>query len=100
MSTDVVIGGARRIRERQRSGLIPGNAHVPGKMIAFRVDRNGPNSKEVTGHSGKRRGFGCASGWRSALAAAVHQDMDLLASHLKEGCFIWTGRSGRRTRSP
>jgi len=41
---DVVVVDLRDIRERQRSGYIPGSFHAPRGMIEFRAD---PNKEEM-----------------------------------------------------
>ena len=60
---DVVIVDIRDVRERQRSGYIPGSVHAPRGMIEFWVDPDSPYFKEVFGQPGKTYLFHCASGW-------------------------------------
>ena len=60
---DVVVVDLRDIRERQRSGYIPGSFHAPRGMIEFWVDPDSPYFKEVFGED-KTFVFHCASGWR------------------------------------
>ena len=86
---DVVIVDIRDIRERQRTGAIPGSVHAPRGMIEFWVDPDSPYHKDVFAHEGKKYVFHCASGWRSALTVAALQDMGFDAAHLKEGFSTW-----------
>lgn len=90
---DVVIVDLRDIRERQRSGFIPGSFHCPRGMAEFWVDPKSPYYKEVFGED-KKFVFHCASGWRSALTVATLQDMGFEAAHLKEGFSTWEKQGG------
>ncbi|MDJ0638559.1 MAG: rhodanese-like domain-containing protein [Paracoccaceae bacterium] len=90
----VVIVDIRDIRERQRTGFIPGSVHAPRGMIEFWVDPDSPYFKEVFGQDDKRYVFHCASGWRSALTVATLLDMGFEASHLKEGFSTWGEHGG------
>lgn len=91
---DVVIVDIRDIRERQRTGAIPGSVHAPRGMIEFWVDPDSPYHKDVFAQDGKRYVFHCASGWRSALTVATLQDMGFDAAHLKEGFSTWADKGG------
>ncbi len=91
---DVVIVDIRDIRERQRTGFIPGSVHAPRGMIEFWVDPDSPYFKEVFGQDDKKYVFHCASGWRSALTVATLQDMGFDAAHLKEGFSTWAQHGG------
>ena len=91
---DTVIVDIRDIRERQRSGAIPGSIHAPRGMIEFWVDPDSPYHKDVFAQTGKRYVFHCASGWRSALTVATLQDMGFDASHLKHGFTSWVENDG------
>ena len=91
---DVVVVDIRDVRERQRSGYIPGSFHAPRGMIEFWVDPDSPYFKEIFGQPGKKYVFHCASGWRSALTTATLQDMGFEASHLKEGFSTWEAHGG------
>jgi rhodanese-related sulfurtransferase len=73
---DVVFVDLRDPRELERDGMIPGAFHAPRGMLEFWVDPASPYYKEVFG-SGKEFVFYCASGWRSALATDVVQQMGL-----------------------
>lgn len=90
---DTVIVDIRDIRERQRSGFIPGSVHAPRGMIEFWVDPDSPYHKDVFSQD-KKYVFHCASGWRSALTVATLQDMGFEASHLKEGFSTWETNGG------
>jgi rhodanese-related sulfurtransferase len=91
---DVVIVDIRDIRERQRTGAIPGSFHAPRGMIEFWVDPDSPYHKDIFAQEGKRFVFHCASGWRSALTVATLQDMGFEAAHLKEGFSTWEEHGG------
>ena len=91
---NVVVVDIRDVRERQRSGFIPGSFHAPRGMIEFWVDPDSPYFKEIFGQEGKRYVFHCASGWRSALTVATLQDMGFDAAHLREGFSIWEAQGG------
>lgn len=90
---EVVIVDIRDIRERQRSGFIPGSIHAPRGMIEFWVDPDSPYYKPVFGQD-KTYVLHCASGWRSALTVATLQDMGFEAAHLKEGFSTWEEQGG------
>lgn len=90
----VVIVDIRDIRERQRTGAIPGSVHAPRGMIEFWVDPDSPYFKEVFGQTDKKYVFHCASGWRSALTVATLQDMGFDAAHLKDGFSTWAEKGG------
>lgn len=90
----VVVVDIRDIRERQRSGFIPGSVHAPRGMIEFWVDPDSPYFKEIFGHEDKTYVFHCASGWRSAITVATLQDMGFAAAHLKEGFSTWESQGG------
>ena len=91
---DLVVVDIRDVRERQRTGFIPGSVHAPRGMIEFWVDPESPYHKEVFAEEGKRYVFHCASGWRSALTVAMLQDMGFAAAHLKEGFSTWEAQGG------
>jgi len=91
---NVVIVDIRDIRERQRTGAIPGSYHAPRGMIEFWVDPDSPYHKDIFAQPGKRYVFHCASGWRSALTVATLQDMGFDAAHLKEGFSTWAAQGG------
>ena len=90
---DVVIVDIRDVRERQRTGFIPGSVHAPRGMVEFWVDPDSPYYKDVFGQN-KKYIFHCASGWRSALTVATLQDMGFDAAHLKDGFSTWEKSGG------
>ncbi len=89
----IVVVDLRDVRERQRSGFIPGSFHAPRGMVEFWVDPESPYFKEVFSQD-KRFIFHCASGWRSALTVATLQDMGFEAAHLKGGYSTWEAQGG------
>ena len=89
----------RDIRERQKTGFIPGSYHAPRGMIEFWVDPESPYFKPFFGENGKHYVFHCASGWRSALSVATLQDMGFEASHLKHGFSDWVKQGGPTEQS-
>lgn len=91
---NVVIVDIRDIRERQRTGFIPGSVHAPRGMIEFWIDPDSPYFKEVFGQEDKKYVFHCASGWRSSLTVATLQDMGFEAAHLKDGFSKWAEQGG------
>lgn len=91
---DVVFVDLRDVRERQRSGFIPGSFHCPRGMLEFWVDSASPYYKPVFGQEGKRFIFHCASGWRSALSVALLNDMGFDCAHLREGFSTWEAQGG------
>ncbi len=95
---DVVIVDIRDIRERDRTGFIPGSFHAPRGMIEFWVDPDSPYFKPVFAQEGVTYLFHCASGWRSALTVATLQDMGFAACHLREGFVGWEKAGGKVSR--
>ncbi len=89
----VVIVDLRDVRERQRSGFIPGSFHCPRGMLEFWVDPESPYFKEVFGQE-KKFLFHCASGWRSALSVLTLKEMGFEAAHLREGFSTWEAQGG------
>ena len=81
------------IRERQRSGAIPGSFHCPRGMVEFWVDPDSPYFKDIFAQD-KTFVFHCASGWRSAITVATLNGMGFAASHLKDGFGDWTKAGG------
>lgn len=90
---DVTFVDLRDIRERQRSGAIPGSFHCPRGMAEFWVDPDSPYFKDIFGED-RTFVFHCASGWRSALTVATLNDMGFPAAHLKDGFSGWTKQGG------
>lgn len=91
---NTVIVDLRDVRERQRSGFIPGSFHAPRGMIEFWIDPESPYYKDIFGRNEARYVFHCASGWRSALTVAALQDMGFDAAHLKDGFSDWIKAGG------
>lgn len=89
---EAVIVDIRDVRERAR-GLIPGSVHAPRGMLEFWWDPASPYHREVFAGPGPFV-LHCASGWRSALAAAALQDMGFEIAHLAGGFDAWTLAGG------
>jgi len=89
----------RDIRERQRSGFIPGSFHCPRGMAEFWVDPDSPYFKAIFAEN-KRFVFHCASGWRSALTVKTLNDMGFKAAHLKDGFIDWEKQNGPIEKAP
>jgi len=96
---EVLFVDLRDVRERQRSGFIPGSFHCPRGMAEFWVDPESPYYKKVFGEE-KRFIFHCASGWRSALTVAALNDMGFEAAHLKDGFVDWVKQGGPVEKVP
>lgn len=90
---DVVMVDIRDVRERERSGYVPGSLHAPRGMVEFWVDPDSPYFKKAFGED-KRYLFYCASGWRSALTVATLQDMGFAAAHVTGGFTDWVEQGG------
>ena len=54
---NVIIVDIRDIRERQRSGYIPGSFHAPRGMIEFWIDPESPYHKDIFAQEGKNMCF-------------------------------------------
>lgn len=96
---NVVIVDIRDVRERQRSGFIPGSFHAPRGMIEFWIDPDSPYFKPVFGED-KQFVFHCASGWRSALTCQTLNQMGFDAAHLREGFSTWEAQGGPVEKTP
>ncbi|QFT64064.1 rhodanese-like domain-containing protein [Roseivivax sp. THAF30] len=92
--TDVVVVDIRDVRERTKTGYIPGSVHAPRGMLEFWIDPDSPYYREVFGQEDKRYVLHCASGWRSALAAFQLQKMGFEAAHLRDGFNDWVAKGG------
>ena len=90
---NLVVVDIRDVRERQRSGFIPGSFHAPRGMIEFWIDPDSPYFKPIFGED-KQFVFHCASGWRSALTLQTLQNMGFDAAHLREGFSTWATQGG------
>jgi len=84
--------------ELEASGRIPGSVHVPRGMLEFRADPSSPYHQD--GFDPDRRIIlHCASGGRSALAAATMKDMGYTdVAHLDGGFRAWS-EAGRPVES-
>ena len=89
----VVIVDLRDVRERERSGYIPGAFHCPRGMAEFWVDPDSPYFKDIFAQD-KSFVFYCASGWRSALTVATLNDMGFACAHIREGFGTWESSGG------
>ena len=96
---NVVIVDIRDVRERERTGYIPGSFHAPRGMIEFWVDPESPYFKDVFAED-KKFVFHCASGWRSALSVSTLNDMGFDAAHLKDGFNDWVKQGGLVEKLP
>lgn len=92
-SPNVVIVDIRDVRERQKLGFIPNSFHAPRGMLEFWVDPASPYHKEIFAED-KQFILHCASGWRSALAAAQLLDMGFEVAHITEGFSGWVEAGG------
>lgn len=91
---DVVIVDLRDVRERQRSGFIPGSFHCPRGMLEFWIDPESPYHNEIFAED-RKFVFFCAGGWRSALAAKAAADMGLKpVAHVGGGFSAWKEAGG------
>ena len=91
--SNVVIVDLRDIRERQRTGYIPGSFHCPRGMAEFWIDPESPYFKDIFSED-KKFVFHCASGWRSALTVDTLNKMGFKCAHLKEGFGSWAKKGG------
>lgn len=88
-SGDAVLIDVREPEELETAGRIPGSVHVPRGMIEFRADPSTPYHQEPFDPSA-RVILHCASGGRSALAAAALQEMGYRrVAHLDGGFNGW-----------
>ena len=86
---DVVVVDLRDIRELTHDGKIPGCFHMPRGMVEFWIDPASPYHKPIFAED-KRFVLYCGSGWRSALATKVAQDMGLApVCHIDGGYTAW-----------
>jgi rhodanese-related sulfurtransferase len=89
-----IAGGAllvdiREPGEREK-GFIPGSIHAVRGMLEFYADPSLANYHKPEFEPGRRIILHCASGGRSALAAAALQDMGHDVAHLDGGIGAWT----------
>ena len=91
---DIVIIDLRDPREIEREGRIPGAFHCPRGMLEFWIDPASPYAKPIF-QEDKKFVFHCASGWRSALAAKVANEMGLKpVAHIGGGFTAWRDAGG------
>ena len=91
---DAVFVDVRDVRELEREGMIPGAFHCPRGMLEFWIDPASPYAKPIF-QEDKKFVFHCASGWRSALAAKVAQEMGLKpVAHMGGGFAAWRDAGG------
>ena len=90
----VVIVDIRDVRERQRTGYIPGSFHCPRGMVEFWVDPDSPYYKDIFGQDVEFV-FHCASGWRSAITVETLQRMGFEnIAHIRDGFTSWKEAGG------
>ena len=86
---DVVFIDLRDVRELWRDGKVAGAVHVPRGMLEFWIDPASPYHKSIFAED-RRFVLYCGSGWRSALATKVAQDMGLApVCHIDGGYTAW-----------
>ena len=85
----------RDIRERQKTGWVPGSFHCPRGMLEFWIDPESPYFKDVFADESKTYVLYCAAGWRSALATAQMQGMGFEpVAHITGGFSSWLEAGG------
>ena len=88
-SGDAVLVDLREAEELEANGRIAGSVHIPRGMLEFRADPASPYHQAPLDPSA-RVIVHCASGGRSALAAAALQDMGYeRVAHLDGGLNAW-----------
>lgn len=88
-SGDAVLVDIREAEELATAGRIAGAVHVPRGMLEFRADPSSPYHQAPLDPSA-RVILHCASGGRSALAAATLQQMGYdRVAHLDGGMNAW-----------
>jgi rhodanese-related sulfurtransferase len=86
---DAVLVDLREAEELTANGRIADSVHVPRGMLEFRADPTSPYHQAPLDPS-KRIILHCASGGRSALAAATLQSMGYTdVAHLDGGITAW-----------
>jgi rhodanese-related sulfurtransferase len=86
---DAVLVDLREAEELDANGRIPGAIHVPRGMLEFRADPSSPYHQEPLDPSA-RVILHCASGGRSALAAATLAEMGYeRVAHMDGGIGAW-----------
>ena len=84
----------RDFRERIEKGAIPGSVNAPRGMLEFWFDPDSPYHQDRFSLDG-RYVLHCASGWRSALAAAALKEIGATnVAHLRDGFTDWEASGG------
>ncbi|CAN5717212.1 rhodanese-like domain-containing protein [soil metagenome] len=79
----------REAEERYQNGVIPGSVHMPRGMLEFYADPELPYHREEL-QQDRRIILHCAGGGRSALGAALLQEMGYTnVAHLDGGLSGW-----------
>lgn len=95
---DVVLVDIREPGERAESGSIPGAVEAPRGMLEFWADPSSTYHRQEL-DPGRRVILYCASGGRSALAAAMLQDLGYArVAHLDGGFKAWK-EAGREVQA-
>jgi rhodanese-related sulfurtransferase len=85
----VLLVDIRDPREISRDGTIPGSKNAPRGMLEFWIDQASPYHRAMFAPD-SRVVFFCASGWRSALATRLAQEMGMMdVSHIGGGFTAW-----------
>lgn len=88
-SGNAILVDIRDAPELDAAGRIPGSIHIPRGMLEFRADPSTPYHQEPLDPD-KRVILHCASGGRSALAAATLKEMGYEhVAHLDGGFNAW-----------
>jgi rhodanese-related sulfurtransferase len=96
---DVVLVDLREADEREQDGVIQGAVHVTRGMLEFRADPSTPYHNSAL-QPERRIILHCASGGRSALAAATLQEMGYTdVAHLDGGFKAWQAE-GKPVKKP
>lgn len=89
LAAGATIVDLREPEEREAGGRIPGSVHIPRGMLEFRADPTSPYHQAPLDPSA-RVIVHCASGGRSALAAAALAEMGYeRVAHLDGGITAW-----------
>ena len=85
----------RDIRERKKTGWVPGSFHCPRGMLEFWIDPESPYFKDVFADESKTYVLYCAAGSRSALATAQMEGMGFTpVAHVTGGFSSWLEAGG------
>lgn len=95
---DAIFVDVREGGELAVQGKVPGATHAPRGLLEFYADPSTPYHKPELA-SGKRLVVYCASGGRSALAAATLKDMGIdNVANMQGGFAAWQQAGGRIER--